>query len=297
MASTASATGVSGLSAALGRRSGRRGQQRGIAFWISVGWLALLTLCAVLADWIPGLPPYREPVGRIAAPPSLHIATLLGTDGVGRSTLSMIVYGARISLIIAVCSTVIGLIIGVFIGALAGYYRGAADACGTIIANCVSAVPPLLLLLALVAAMGATLEGITIALGCVISELYIRIVKGAVIATASRDYVLAARAMGASDARIICREILPSLVPVLAAVVPMGMALMIVVEGSLSFLGYGIPPPNPSWGGLIAAGADLVRKYPYVLAGPVVSLVLTVFAFNTLGEHLGNRGDRREAQL
>jgi len=275
----------------------RRRPRRGLLFWASVAWVVVLVLAAALADWIPGLPHYSERVGDFAESPSLSLAGLFGTDGIGRSNLSRVVYGARVSLLIAICSTLIGLTIGLVVGMLGGYYRRAAEAGTTIIANTIAALPPLILLLALVAAMGASLTGITIALGLVISEFYIRIAKGATVANASREYVLAAKALGATDARILVKEILPNLVPVLAAVVPMAMAIMIVAEGSLSFLGYGIPPPNPSWGGMIAAGADLVRDFPFVLLGPVLTLFLTVFAFNTIGDHLGSRTDVRSAQL
>ena len=130
-----------------------------------------------------------------------------------------------------------------------------------------------------------------------ITDLYIRVTKGAVIANANKEYVLAARALGASDLRIMVREILPNLVPVLGAVVPMAMAIMIVVEGSLSFLGFGIPAPTPSWGGMISAGADSIRQFPLVIAAPILTLFLTVFSFNSIGDYLGSQSDVREGQL
>jgi peptide/nickel transport system permease protein len=268
-----------------------------LAFRLCVCWVALLVLVSVFADFIPGLPNYADKVGSFAQPPDLSVAGLLGTDGVGRSNLARIIYGARVSLVIAVCSTLIGLAIGLLVGMLGGYYRGAAEAVANIIANTLSALPPLLLLLALISAVGASLAGITVALGLVIADLYIRVTKGAVIANANREYVLAARALGTSDLRIMVREIAPNLVPVLGAVVPMAMAIMIVVEGSLSFLGYGIPAPTPSWGGMIAAGADIIRQYPHVVVAPVVALFLTVFSFNTIGDFLGSRTDVREGKL
>jgi peptide/nickel transport system permease protein len=269
-----------------------------IGFWVAVGWIVLVVASAIFAPVIPGLPSTSAIVGGIVRPPSTSsLGMLFGTDGVGRSLLSLVVYGARTSLTLALFSTLIGLGIGVTLGMLAGFYGGAADAIGTIVANSLSALPPLLLLLAIVAAIGASLTGITIALGVVISIFYMRITKGAVIASASRDYVLAARTLGASGPRILIREILPNILATLAAVVPTGMAIVIVAEGSLSFLGYGIQPPNPSWGSTIAAGADLLRNYPYVLAGPVATLFLTVFAFNTIGDQLGRRIDTRESRL
>jgi peptide/nickel transport system permease protein len=267
-------------------------------FLIGVVWIGLLVLAAVFADFIPGLPHYSEKIGTFAQGPDFStLGGILGTDGVGRSNLARIIYGARISLTIAVCSTLIGLLIGLVVGLLAGYYRGFAEGVSTIIANTLAALPPLIMLLALVAAIGASLWGITLALGVVIADTYIRVTKGAVISNAQREYVLAAKALGATDFRIIVREILPNLVPVLAAVVPISMAVLVVVEGSLSFLGYGIPAPNPSWGGMIAAGADTIRRFPGVIAAPVVTLFLTVFAFNVVGDYLGNRADKRAAQI
>jgi peptide/nickel transport system permease protein len=277
--------------------AGRRKRKRGFLFWASVGWLVLLCGCAILAPWLPGLPSYTEQVGGLADKPSLSIDGLFGTDGIGRSLLSLVVYGARISLTIAILATILALGLGLALGLLAGYYGGVADGAGTIFANSVAALPPLLLLLALVTAIGASVTGITIALGFLLSEFYLRIVRGAVIATSSREYILAARALGASDRRIMLREILPNILPVLAAVIPMGMAIVIVVEGSLSFLGYGIQPPSPSWGTTIAAGADLLRNYPHVLIGPVATLFLTVFSLNTIGDYLSGGTDVREAKL
>lgn len=279
----------------LQRRRPRR--VRRTALWLAVIWLSVLVLAAVFADVIPGLPSFDEKIGSFAQGPDLSVGGLLGTDGVGRSNLARIIFGARVSLTIAVVSTLIGLVIGLVFGMLGGYYRGAAETIANVVANTLSALPPLLLLLALVSAIGASLQGITIALGIVIADLYIRVTKGAVIASANKEYVLAARALGARDIRIMVREILPNLVPVLASIIPMAMAIMIVVEGSLSFLGYGIPAPTPSWGGMIAAGADIMRQFPSVIAGPVVTLFLTVLSFNTVGDYLSSRSDAREAKL
>lgn len=281
----------------LQRRRSRRARPWSVR--LAAAWLIVLIAAAVFADVIPGLPAYDERIGAFALPPSfdLGLGGLLGTDGVGRSNLARIVFGARVSLTIAIASTLIGLLIGLIVGMIGGYFRGACETVANVFANTVAALPPLLLLLALVSAIGASLFGITIALGIVISDLYIRVTKGAVIGNANREYVLAARALGAGDLRIMVREILPNLVPVLTSVIPMAMAIMIVVEGSLSFLGYGIPAPTPSWGGMISAGADIMRQFPWVIAGPVLTLFFTVLSFNTIGDHLSSRTDAREAKL
>ena len=188
-----------------------RRKRRGFLFWASVGWLVLLCGCALLAPWLPGLPSYTSQIGGIADKPSWSLGGLFGTDGVGRSTMSLVVYGARASLTIAVLATAAALAIGVVLGLVSGYYGGVADAGGTMFANSVAALPPLLLLLALVTAIGPSVTGITIALGVLLSEFYLRIARGAVIATSSREYILTARAMGATDRRIILREILPNI--------------------------------------------------------------------------------------
>lgn len=275
----------------------RRKNRSRTAVIIAVSWVGLLILAAIFADVIPGLPHFSTKIGDFAAGPDASIGGILGLDSVGRSSLSRIVFGARISLTIAIVGTAIGVTIGLVVGVLGGYYRGVLEGGANVIANALAAIPPLLFLLALIAAIGASLTGLTIALGLLISDLFIRVTKGAVIANASRDYVLAARALGASDLRILVREILPNLVPVLGSVIPISMAVLIVVEGSLSFLGYGIPAPNPSWGGMIAAGSDTIRRFPIVIAAPVITLFLTVFAFNVVGDYLGNRADKRAAQI
>ncbi|MGY1840655.1 MULTISPECIES: ABC transporter permease [unclassified Modestobacter] len=283
---------------AAGAPARRRRSLRGkLLVYVCIGWLALLVLAAVLAPILPGLPEPGVRIGRFAQDPDLSVGGLLGTDSVGRSNLARIVYGARVSLVVAVFATLIALVIGLLFGMVGGYYRGFAESVTNVVANALASIPPLLLLLALVSAIGATLRGLTIALGVALATTYIRVTKGAVIANASREYVLAAKALGARSSRVMIRELLPNLVPVLGAIVPITMATAIIVEGSLSFLGYGIPPPTPSWGGMIAAGADTMRDYPIVILGPAVTLFLTVFAFNTVGNHYGNRSDAREAQL
>src|SRR4051794_33232143 len=172
-----------------------------LAFTLCICWIALLVLVSVFADFIPGLPNYADKVGSFAQPPDLSVAGLLGTDGVGRSNLARIIYGARVSLVIAVCSTLIGLAIGLIVGLIGGYYRGAAEAVANIIANTLSALPPLLLLLALISAVGASLAGITRAPGLGIADPYIPVTQRAGIANAKRGDVLAAPAPGARDPR------------------------------------------------------------------------------------------------
>lgn len=263
----------------------------------SMVFLSVMLLAAVFADVIPGLARPDVAWGDFSQPPELSLNGLLGTDTLGRSMLARVIYGARVSLTIAIVSSIISLTIGITVGMLAGYYRGVVERLSDLYSNSIASMPPLLLVLALVAATGASLATMTVALGFLMSGMYARVTKGAVITLANREYVLAARSLGATDGRILLRELLPNLLPTMTAVVPPTMAVMIVVEGSLSFLGYGIPAPTPSWGGMIASAADVMNRFPYLLLGPVAAIVLTVYSLNTIGDHLAAKVNLKEGQL
>jgi peptide/nickel transport system permease protein len=291
------ALGTTGLAPGGRRRRGGWLRSGTPAVWFAFGFLVLLIAAVVLAQWIPGLINPELQYGAFHQTPALSVSGLLGTDPLGRSIFSEVIYGGRVSLTIAFCATAISLAIGVSSGLLAGYYRGVIERVVDTYANTLASVPPLLWLLALVAATGASLFTMTLALGVLGTGMYARITKAAAVSGAERDYVLAARALGASDFRILIREILPNLVPVFTAIVPAMMAGLIVTEGSLSFLGYGIPPPTPSWGGMLASTSDVMQQFPYMLLGPILAIVLTVYALNTLGDHLAARISLREGQL
>jgi peptide/nickel transport system permease protein len=200
-------------------------------------------------------------------------------------------------LTVACVATVISMSVGLLLGMLSGLYRGLIERGVDLYANTVASLPPILLILGLVAATGASVLTITVALGILGIGTYARITKGGVIAQAEREYVLAARALGANDLRLLLFEIFPNLLPTLTAVVPPLMAGLIVTEGSLSFLGYGIPPPTPSWGGMIAGSTDLLNRFPLLIFGPILAIVLTVFSLNAVGDRLARRISLRESQL
>ena len=260
-------------------------------------FLFLLICGAIFADRIPGLVRPTFPYGDFSRPPDWSINGIFGTDGLGRSIFSRILHGARATLTIVVVATLISLGFGLLLGMLAGYYRGIIERFVDLFANTVAALPPILVILALLTATGPSVTTMTLALGFLEIGTYARIAKGGVISQYDRDYILAARALGASDARILLREILPNLMPTLAALVPPLMAGLIITEGSLSFLGYGIAPPAPSWGGMIADSTDLLSRFPLLIFGPILTIVCTVFALNTVGDYLSRRIDRREKQL
>jgi peptide/nickel transport system permease protein len=261
---------------------------------LASAFLALLVLIAVFVDFIHGLVSPRLPYGDFSQLPDLSLNGLLGTDDIGRSILSRVLYGARASLIIVLVATGLSVSIGLLLGMLAGYYRGTVERMVDLYANTMSALPSVLVVLAFVTATGTSVVTIILVLGILDVGTYARVAKAGVISQSNRDYVLAARAMGATDRRILLREILPNLVPALTAVMPTLMAGLIITEGSLSFLGYGIPAPAPSWGGMIASSTDLLSRFPILIVGPILAIVLTVYALNTVGDALAQRLNDRE---
>lgn len=262
--------------------------------WLSAAFLLALLLAALFVEAIPGLEGPNVPYGDFSQPPEWSLNGLLGTDALGRSILSRILYGARTTLTIVGAATVIALGVGLLLGMLAGFYRGLTERLVDLYANTMASLPPILVILALTAVVGNSVLTMTLALGILDIGTYARIAKGGVISQSERDYILAARAMGASDRRLLLREILPNLLPALSALVPPLIAGLIVTEGSLSFLGYGIPQPAPSWGGMVASSTDLLDRFPLLVVGPILAIVLTVYALNTIGDALARRLNGRD---
>lgn len=259
-------------------------------------FLVVLVLVALFVDFIPGLVSPKLPYGDFSQMPEWSINGLLGTDDIGRSILSRVLHGARTSMMIVALSTTIAVVSGLLLGMVAGYYRGIFERGVDLFANALAAMPSTLVVLAFVAVTGPSVVTIIVVLGIFDIGTYARVAKAGVISQSNRDYVLAARAMGATDSRIMLREILPNLIPALTAVMPTLMAGLIITEGSLSFLGYGIPAPAPSWGGMIASSTDLLSRFPLLIVGPILAIVLTVYAFNTIGDYLAQRLNSRERE-
>jgi peptide/nickel transport system permease protein len=262
--------------------------------WFAFGFLVLLAVACLGVDFIPGLARPNFPYGDFSQAPEWSLNGLLGTDALGRSILSRVLHGGRTSLAIVAVATSISLLAGMAFGMIAGFYRGPVERLVDLYANTMASLPPIMVILALIAVVGNSVLTMMLALGILDIGIYARIAKGGVIAQNDRDYVLAARAMGASDGRILIREILPNLVPALTAIVPPLMAGLIITEGSLSFLGYGIPSPAPSWGGMIASSTDLLSRFPLLVFGPILAIVLTVYSLNTVGDVLARRLNNRQ---
>jgi peptide/nickel transport system permease protein len=259
--------------------------RRGPAFlvWLAVGWLALLVLAALFAPLLPLADPAQD-VGRPRQPLFASLAEPLGTDGLGRSVLSRLVYGARASLQVGVLAILVGLVLGGLIGLLAGYFRKAVDFVIGVATDAVLAFPGLVLLLAIGAIMGPGLPTVIIGLAALSLPMYVRMTRANTLRFTEREFVQAARLTRAPASPVITREILPNVIPPLLAYSVVVMASLITAEAAISYLGIGIMPPTPSWGAMIADGQFELARNPQLVFVPAVVLALTVFAFSVVGD-------------
>ncbi|MEV7005150.1 ABC transporter permease [Streptosporangium sp. NPDC051022] len=264
-------------------------------------WIVLIVSAAVLAPLLP-LAEHQDLAKSLdvqtMARPDIFSAHPLGTNNFGLDILARIIYGARASLVVSLAAVAIGMIVGGAIGILAGYFRGTVDAVVGVFTNSLLALPPLILLIALATVLQPNLRNITIGLSLLALPSMIRMARASTLAFAQREFVLAARAMGASRLRIMIRELLPNVLLPLASYGMVMVSVLIVAEASLSFLGLGIRPPEPSWGNLIAEGeGGVFVDHPHVVLMPGITLFLTVFSLNLLGEKARNRWDPRKAKV
>lgn len=270
-----------------------RKRRRDIGAFLSAVWISLVIFAAIFANLLP-LPDPSTITGKFSAVPGLD-GHLLGTDKLGRDALSRLVFGARISLAVAVGGTAIALTIGVALGMLAGYFRGQVDAIISLFINFLLSFPPLVFLIALVAALRPNLTTLVVGLAVLGIPNFARIARATTISFADREFVMAARALGAGPFRILTRELLVNvMLPVMSLALVL-MAALIVAEGSLSFLGLGVPPPTPSWGGMLATGRDSLEDHPHLVLIPSVFFFLTVFSFNRLGDWARGRIGRESS--
>lgn len=281
------------VGAAVARPTRHRGR---LIFAIASGWLVLITTLAIIADWLP-LESYAAPIGPPRQAPGLRLDEPLGTDQLGRSVLSRIIFGARVSLAVGIAAVAVGAAIGGLIGLVAGYFRRMTDSIIGIALDCMLAFPPLVLLLAITAIMTQSFRTLVIGLGVVSIPAFARLSRASTMQFAQREFVIAARSMGASHRRVLFREILPNVVFPVGSYAFIILAAVIVGEGSLSFLGLGIPPPQPSWGGMIASGRDFLATDAYLVFVPAATLLFTVFSFNVVGDRARRRFDVKESML
>lgn len=268
--------------------------------WLSVAWMTLVVAAAALADLLP-LRESRNASASFGAPvtqrPNLFSAHPLGTDTFGLDLLGGVIYGARLSLQISFGAVAIGFVIGGLIGVLAGYLRGWFESVVNVLTDSLLAFPPLILLIALMVAVNPTVVNLSLALALLGIPTYIRLARANTLVFAQREFVTAARGMGATRRRIIFRELVPNVALPLLSYAFIIVAVLIVAEGSLSFLGLSIPRPEPTWGNMISAGANDLRRIPHLVFVPASVMFLTVFALNRIGDRARQVWDPRESKV
>jgi len=272
-----------------------RGRRLGLLFWSAIGWMAFVFAVALLADWLPlPSPTDMDMLERRAGISALH---WLGTDALGRDELARLIYGARISLTVGLCAPVIGVTIGGALGLLAGYFRGRFESWVVGSMDVLLAFPPLILALAVTAFLGQSIPNLTLVLGVLGIPAFMRVARAATLTLARREFVVAAQALGASHARILLRELLPNVMLPLAAFFLLVVAVTIVAEGALSFLGLGVPPPISSWGSMIGEGRESLEVAPQLAFLPAIAMFLTVLSFNLVGDTFRALTDPRQGAL
>ncbi len=246
--------------------------------------LLALLVAALFAPQLATHQPNRQNFTALLQPPSAE--NWLGTDELGRDIYTRVLYGARISVTVAVLAVGLGAIVGVSIGLLAGYFGGALDNGLMRVIDVLLAFPGILLAILIASTMGAGLGAIIVAVAANSVPTFARIMRGSVLSVRSREYVESARAAGARHGRILLKHVLlNSFSPVLVyATLLMGSAIL--TAAALSFLGVGISPPTAEWGAMISAGRNFMRQAPHIILGPGVAIFLTVLAFNILGDAL-----------
>jgi len=266
-------------------RSTRRvaGQQR--LLFAACLLLVIFLSCAILAPWLaPHDPAQLNLSTRLLPPTASH---WFGTDELGRDVLSRTVYGARVSLTVAVAVVGVSLVIGVSLGMLAGFYGGYVDTVVNVyLSNAFLALPGILLAITLVAFLGPSLFNLILALALAGWVNYARLVRGQVLSVKEREYVQAARSLGATDLHLMVRHILPNILQPLLVQAAVGMAAAVLAEATLSFLGLGVQPPTPTWGAMLNDARSHLFESPYLMFFPAVFLALCVFAFNLVGDGL-----------
>lgn len=250
--------------------------------------LALLLIIVLLLAFAEQIAPYENAISQdytaiLAKPSSEHI---FGCDGYGRDVFARVLHGGRVSLSIAVLATISSCIVGSALGAIAGYFGGVVDSVIMRTLDIFMSVPDILFTMAVVVALGANFTNLLIALTLAYFTNYVRLVRSQVLNLSELEYVEAARAGGSGNARIILSHIIPNAVGVIIVNVTLNVAKIIIYESTLSFLGLGMPPPQPEWGLMLSEARDYMRSAPYLLFYPALAIVLCACSVNLVGDGL-----------
>ena len=273
----------------------------GVFFWICAGFIVLVTALAIFANLLPLPNPDLGNYNSVqnGGPAWGH---LLGTDDLYRDILSRLIYGARVSLVVGFGGALLGLIIGGIPAMISAYRRGRVDTILNTGSYVVLAFPAIVAVIAIVSFWGHSLFKITLIIGLFGAPIIYRVVRASTLSYATRDFVLAAKALGASDTRILTREILPNIMPTIVSYALIAVATIVVLEGSLAFLGLSVQPPTPSWGNMLNEGSSLLtgakgQTNPWLVIFPAAAMFLLLFCLNVIADKLRAYFDVTEIKL
>jgi peptide/nickel transport system permease protein len=253
--------------------------------------ILFLFITAICAPWMAPYPPNGIDMAQTLAKPSSE--HWLGTDNLGRDVLSRIIYGARTSLIIAVGATALSVILGEILGLIAAYFGRAVFQIIMRLIDALMAIPMLLVALIMASLLGGGVKNVILALGIGMLSVHARMMCAQALSIQQNDYILATRSMGAGHIRMMIRHIFPNAFPALVVVITVGLGAVILAEAGLSYLGVGVMPPYPAWGGMISDGYKYILSNPALALSPGLAIMLVVFGFNMMGDGLRDALDPR----
>lgn len=252
--------------------------------------IVLLAVCAdLIADYDKAVVGMNM-AERLQTPSARH---WFGTDGYGRDVFARIIHGSRLSLSLSIVSMLIAVAVGSLIGAIAGYYGGRVDDVLMRLMDMLLAIPPMLMSISIVAALGRSMANLMLALALAYMPVFARVIRSSILSVKGQEFVEAAKACGTSDARIIMRHIMPNAIGPIIVQATLAMGSSILTISSLSFMGMGIQPPQPEWGTMLYEGRDLIRTSPYLVIFPGMAIAMSVLSLNLLGDGLRDALDPR----
>jgi peptide/nickel transport system permease protein len=267
---------------------------------VALGMILGITVCALFAGWIAPHDPADQNLLAILTPPAWADGGdpnyLLGTDSLGRDVLSRLIYGARTAMLVAFFASLGAMIIGSILAHVSGYFGGALDWIVGRLVDVWMSFPPVILSLILMVGLGVGLDRVVLAIVLVDWTRFCRVLRSEVLIVTRHDYVAAARLLGFTHAQTIVREVLPATLPLLITLASLEMAIAVVVEAILSFVGLGVGADQPAWGQMIADARQYVYQSPWNLLLPILAIFLTIAAFNLLGDGLRRTLDVRLAE-
>lgn len=264
---------------------------RGLITQIAFVFVLIAIVAAVFAPVISPYDPNKiDPANKFA---DFSVEHLLGTDSAGRDILSRVLYGARISILLSLLSGVVSAVIGVFFGLLAGYAKGVVSQVIMRAVDAILSFPPIIFTLVIALIFGKSIFGLTMTIGLSMMPNYIRMVYGLVLSLSENDYVVAAKIVGTSDAKIMFKHLLPNCIPNVLVMFAMNLGGAIMLESTLGFLGLGIAPPTATWGGMVSEGFGYIFTYPALTVVPGICITMVVIGFNIVGDALRDSLDPR----